>query len=72
MNSTKIASLVKKRRKEIGITQQKLAELSEVSIRKISDIETASGDTSVGTLQKVLEILGLEMRIGVKVMDHEI
>lgn len=72
MNSTKIASLVKKRRKELGITQHKLAELSDVSLRKISDIETALGDTSVGTLQKILDVLGLELRIEVKRMDHEI
>ena len=72
MNSTKIASLIKKRRKEIGITQQKLAELSEVSLRKISDIETAFGDTSIGTLEKVLDVLGLEIRIEIKRVDHEI
>ena len=72
MNSTKIASLIKKRRKEIGITQQKLAELSEVSLRKVSDIETAFGDTSIGTLEKVLDVLGLEIRIEIKRVDHEI
>ena len=72
MNSTKIAFLIKKRRKELGITQHKLAELSEVSVRKISDIETAFSDTSVGTLQKVLEVLGLEMRIDIKRMDNDI
>lgn len=72
MNSAKIAALIKKRRKELGITQQKLAELSELSLRKISDIETASGDTTVGTLDNILDALGLEMRIEIKRMDHEI
>lgn len=72
MDTVKIATLVKKRRKELGITQHKLAELSEISLRKISDIETAFSDTSVGTLQKVLEVLGLEIRIEIKRMDHEI
>lgn len=72
MDSRKIATLLKKRRKEVGISQQKLAELSEVSVRKISDIETAAADTSVGTLSKILQVLGLEMHIGVKVMDSEI
>lgn len=72
MNSRQIATLLKKRRKEVGISQQKLAELSDVSVRKISDIETAAGDTSVGTLSKILQVLGLEMQIVIKVMDDEI
>ena len=72
MDATKIAALIRKRRKELGISQQKLAELSEVSLRKISDIETAFSDTSVGTLQKLLAVLGLEIRIEIKRMDHEI
>lgn len=72
MDSKKIAFLVKKRRKELGIRQDALASLSGISIRKISDIETASGETTVGTLEKILEVLGMEMLIRVKVMDNEI
>lgn len=72
MNKSEIALLIKKRRKELLISQQELAELAEVSIRKISDIETASGETTVGTLQKLLEVLGMQMTIGIKGIVHEI
>jgi len=72
VNKSEIALLIKKRRKELLISQQELAELAEVSIRKISDIETASGETTVGTLQKLLEVLGMQMTIGIKGIVHEI
>ena len=69
MDKSKVAKLVKKRRKELGLNQERLSKLSGVSVRKISDIETASGDTSVGTLHKVLDIMGMEITIQVKETD---
>ncbi len=66
MDMRQIASFVKKRRKQLQITQQDLASISGISTRKLSDIETSSGTTTIDTLNKVCETLGVEIVLKVK------
>jgi len=66
MNKYQIAAFIKKRRKQLNITQQELAALSNVSIRKISDIETAKTTTTIDTLNKICDVLGLELLLKIK------
>jgi len=66
MDKKQIAILIKTRRKQLEINQQDLAQLSGVSTRKISDIETANATTSIDTLNKVCDILGLELVVKIK------
>ncbi len=62
---TKIAQCVKARRKELGIDQQTLADLSGVGINTLVSIERGTGNPSIDTLQKVLDCLGLTMTINI-------
>lgn len=66
MNNRQIAHYIKKRRKQLNITQQELALISGVSTRKISDIETASSGTTIEILNKICDVLGLEISLTIK------
>ncbi|MCD8287247.1 MAG: helix-turn-helix domain-containing protein [Porphyromonadaceae bacterium] len=52
---------MKARRDFLDITQQDLAELSEVSLSTVKDIERGNGNPSLSTVAKLLDVLGLEM-----------
>jgi len=70
MDKKQIATYIKNRRKQLQITQQELASLSDISTRKLSDIETANGTTTIETLGKVCETLGLEITLKIKGVDE--
>lgn len=56
-----IGNRVRERRQELGITQQTLADLSGVGINTLVAIERGSGNPSIDTLEKVLNVLGLKI-----------
>ena len=47
-----LAQTMKSRRKTLGITQQDLAEIAEVSLATVKDIERGHGNPSLRTVQK--------------------
>lgn len=57
---------MKSRRKTLGISQQDLAEMSGVSLATIKDIERGKGNPSLETVQKILDILGMEIKYEVR------
>ncbi len=69
MNREEIAKLITERRKQLNITQVELALLSELSTRQLSDIETAKVSTTIDTLSKICETLGLSIELRVKGID---
>ena len=64
MNS--IGQIIKERRKELGLTQNTLALLSQVGINTIVSIERGSKSPSIETLTKVADVLGLEVKLEIK------
>jgi y4mF family transcriptional regulator len=58
MNSYQI---IKERRSILGITQQDLADISGVGLRTIKQIETGKANPSMNTLQKIMDVLGMEI-----------
>jgi len=50
----------------LNITQKTLSELADVSINTITKIERCEGNPSLDVLEKVLDTLGLDMKIVVK------
>ena len=61
-----IGQIVKMRRKELGLTQDTLALLSQVGINTIVSIERGSKSPSLETLTKVTDVLGLEIQLVIK------
>jgi len=54
------------RRAVLGITQEQLSSLSAVSLKTIYKLEQGLGNPSLDTLEKVLDVLGLEISIKLK------
>jgi len=66
-----IANKIKHRRKFLGYTQADMAELTGISQRSIRAIENGEGSTSIISWHKLLDVLGLEMKIQFKPMSDE-
>lgn len=50
----------------MGISQQDLAEITEVSLATVKDIERGDGNPSLRTVQKILDVLGMEINYQVR------
>ena len=61
-----IGESIKNRRKELGITQPHLAELANVSTNTLYKLERGQGNPSLEVLNKLAEVLGMELKIEVK------
>lgn len=61
-----VGQTIKERRKELGLTQNTLALLSQVGINTIVSIERGSKSPSLDTLTKVADVLGLDLTLQLK------
>jgi y4mF family transcriptional regulator len=57
---------IKNRRKELSITQPHLAELAKVSTNTLYKLENGQGNPSLDVLNKLAEVLGMELTLKVK------
>ena len=64
-----IGNAIKERRKMLKITQRTLAELAGVGINTLTKIERNEGNPSLDVLERILDTLGLELRICIKNSD---
>lgn len=58
-----VSSRLKKRRQSLGIRQKDLAELAEIAVHTLSNIESGKGNPSLGVLGRLLDCLGLKLTI---------
>lgn len=58
--------VIKSRRKVLAISQLDLAEMAEVSLATVKDIERGKGNPSLSTVNKLLGVLGLEMEFKIR------
>jgi len=66
MHSSKIVEILKKRRELLGITQEHLSDLSGVSLRTLKALESGKSNPTLGTLTKLIKVLGMEFRLEIK------
>ena len=66
MNKRELGQLLKSRRNELGINQIDLSEISGVALHTISDIESGKGNPTLQVINKICDILGMELMIQVK------
>lgn len=57
---------LKKRRIKLQVTQETLALLTGVSLRTIKQLEAGGGNPTLETIQKLADVLGLELRLEIK------
>ena len=66
MTNDKIIKILKERKDILRINQEYLAELSEVGIATLKRFESGKGNITLNNLQKITDILGLEIKLELK------
>lgn len=61
-----IGEEIKKRRNDLKINQQTLADLAGVGINTLVSIERGTGNPSLTTLQSIIDVLGMELKCQLK------
>lgn len=71
MQVDELIQTVKKRRKLLRVTQEYLAELSGVGLRTLKQFESGKGNPTLSTLQKIADVLGMELSLQIKDLRKE-
>jgi len=66
MTNSEIIKTIKERKDILRINQEYLAELSEVGLATLKRFESGKGNITLNNLQKIADILGLEIRLEIK------
>jgi HTH-type transcriptional regulator / antitoxin HipB len=56
-----LGSLLRARRKELNLTQQDVADLADVGVRLVHELEHGSEAAKLGNVRKVLRVLGFRL-----------
>lgn len=62
----KLKDIMKQRREILALTQQDLAEMSQVGLATIKDIERGKGNPALSTVKKILDVLGIELEYRIR------
>lgn len=66
MHFEELIKSIKTRREALQVTQEQLAELSGVGLRTLKQFESGKGNPTLVTLQKMADVLGLEVDLKLK------
>jgi transcriptional regulator with XRE-family HTH domain len=61
-----IIEMIKERREMLKVNQETLADLSGIGLRTLKWLESGKGNPTLHTLQKVADVLGMEIVVQVK------
>jgi transcriptional regulator with XRE-family HTH domain len=70
MHFNELIKTVKERREVLKVTQETLAELSGVGLRTLKQFESGKGNPTLLTLQKIADVLGMEVCLKIKDITH--
>ena len=71
MNTKERGTIIKERRKHLGVNQQTLADLAGVGLNTLVAIERGEGNPQLNKLLTILDTLGLQIDINLKTLDYE-
>ena len=66
MHFDNLIATIKERRVVMHVTQETLAELSGVGLRTLKQFESGKGNPTLGTLNKLADVLGMEICLKLK------
>jgi len=66
MHFKELIKIIKERRDMLQVTQESLAQLSGVGLRTLKQFESGKGNPTLQTLQKIADVLGLEVSLKLK------
>lgn len=69
MHYITLIKTIKERREMLQVTQETLAELSEVGLRTLKQFESGKANPTLKTLQKLSDVLGMEVCLKVKKLN---
>lgn len=70
MHSNELGHIMQQRREELSLKQEDLAEMTGISSKTIYLIESGTGNPSINTLQKITEVLGLEIVVQIRKVEE--
>jgi transcriptional regulator with XRE-family HTH domain len=71
MHHQNIIETLKKRRISLSVNQETLALLSDVGLRTLKQIESGRGNPTLETIQKLADVLGLQLKLEIKKLESE-
>jgi transcriptional regulator with XRE-family HTH domain len=66
MHFEELVKIIKERRDTLHVTQESLAQLSGVGLRTLKQFERGKGNPTLKTINKIGDILGLEVSLKLK------
>ncbi len=66
MHFEELIKTIKERRSSMQVTQETLAELSGIGLRTLKQLESGKGNPTLQTIQKLADVLGLELCLKIK------
>ena len=66
MHYTELVKTIKERREALQVTQERLAELSGLGLRTLKQFESGKANPTLLTLQKISDVLGMEVCLKIK------
>lgn len=72
MHFQEIIKTIKERRDALQVTQETLAQLSGVGLRTLKQFESGKGNPTLQTVQKLADVLGLELGLNVKQKTNKV
>ena len=66
MHLKNLIQTIKQRREMMRVTQETLAELSGVGLRTLKQFESGKGNPTLLTMQKLADVLGMEICLQIK------
>lgn len=66
MHLIDLVKLIKERRETLKLSQEDLAGISGVGLRTLKQMESNKGNPTLKTILKLLDVLGMELVLGIK------
>lgn len=71
MHNANLKEIIKNRRKILGISQNDLSEISGIGLRTLKQLERGKGNPTLEVLNKLAEVLGLELLLIIRNINEE-
>ncbi|MGX5858040.1 helix-turn-helix transcriptional regulator [Dyadobacter jiangsuensis] len=71
MSRDELGSFLAIRRQDLGLRQEDVAQMAGITSKTLYTIERGKGNPSLGSFEKLLEVLGLSINLTIKMTGNE-
>lgn len=71
MSRDELGSFLAIRRQDLGLRQEDVAQMAGITAKTLYTIEHGKGNPSLGSFEKLLEVLGLSINMTIKMTGNE-